>query len=103
MRRPLWIPSVERKARANLTRFTDQLNRTHDLQIDSYARLYEWSVTEIADFWAAIWEFGEIKASHTYDAVLEDIGRFPGTKWFPGARLNFAENLLRFRDERPAL
>ena len=55
------------------------------------------------DFWAAMWEFGGIQASRTYDAVLDDVHHFPGAKWFEGARLNFAENLLRYRDDRPAL
>lgn len=102
-RHPLWIPSNERRRNANLTRFIDGINRTHSLNIKSYADLYRWSVTEIEDFWAAMWEFGEIKASHTYDSVLDDLRRFPGATWFPGARLNFAENLLRYRDDRLAL
>ncbi len=102
MREPLWIPSEDRKQRANLSRFIDFVNRTHGLDIETYAQLYEWSVTEIADFWAAMWEFGDLKASRAYDTVLEDLRQFPGAKWFPGARLNFAENLLRYRDDQPA-
>jgi acetoacetyl-CoA synthetase len=101
-RRPLWIPSEERKAQANLTRFMDRLNRTHGLHIDTYSQLHDWSVTEIADFWAMMWEFAEIRASRGYEAVLDDVARFPGAKWFLGAELNFAENLLRFRDDRTA-
>ncbi len=103
LRKPLWIPSSQRKAQANLTRFMDLINRTHDFKIKSYAQLYEWSVREISDFWAVMWEFGGIKSSRSYDVVLDDALRFPGARWFPGARLNFAENLLRFRDEHPAL
>ncbi len=102
-RRPLWRPSQERKASANLTRFIDQLNRTHGLSLGTYADLYDWSVTELSDFWASIWDYAGIRASRTYDVVLEDMHAFPGAKWFPGARLNFAENLLRFRDDHPAL
>ncbi len=103
MKQPLWIPSEERKQQANLTRFIDRLNRTHHLQIKTYLQLYNWSIAEIADFWAAMWEFADLKYSRAYDSVVEDVNEFPGAKWFPGARLNFAENLLRTRDERLAL
>ncbi len=102
MKQPLWIPSEERKQQANLTRFIGWLNRTRGLDIETYAQLYEWSVTESADFWAAMWEFSGLKYSRTYDSVVEDFHRLPGAKWFPGARLNFAENLLRYRDDRLA-
>ncbi|HVN16249.1 MAG TPA: acetoacetate--CoA ligase, partial [Anaerolineales bacterium] len=102
MRGPLWIPSVERKRQANITRFVEGINRTHNLHIESYSELYDWSIHEIADFWATMWEFADIKYSRAYGAVIEDINQFPGAKWFPGARLNFAENLLRYRDERIA-
>jgi acetoacetyl-CoA synthetase len=103
MRQPLWVPSEERQAASNISRFVAGLNRTHGLHISSYSQLYRWSVNEIADFWAVMWEFAGIRASQTYDLVVEDLHRFPGAKWFPGARLNFAENLLRYRDERVAL
>ncbi len=102
MKQPLWIPSEERKQQANITRFMDLLNRTHGLNIETYAQLYQWSVTEIADFWALMWEFGGLKYSRSYDSVVDDLHRFPGAHWFPGARLNFAENLLRYRDDRLA-
>ncbi len=81
----------------------DRINRTHGLKIDSYAELYDWSVTEISDFWAMMWEFAEIRASTTYETVLDDVHHFPGAKWFAGSKLNFAENLLRYRDDHPAL
>jgi acetoacetyl-CoA synthetase len=50
-----------------------------------------------------MWEYTEILSSKKFDSVVDDLGKFPGAKWFPGAKLNFAENLLRFRDERIAL
>jgi acetoacetyl-CoA synthetase len=103
MRQPLWVPSEERRAAANITRFIDYLNHTHGLRISDYPGLYQWSIQQIADFWAVMWEFAGIKASRQYDTVLEDIHHFPGAQWFPGARLNFAENLLRYRDDHPAL
>ena len=96
------MPSKERKQQANITRFMDTVNARHKMNIASYADLYDWSVNNIPDFWADVWDFVEIKSSKRYDKVVEDLKIFPGTKWFPGARLNFAENLLRYRDERPA-
>ena len=103
MRQPLWVPSKERQAASNISRFIDGLNRSHGLQISSYSQLYQWSVNEISDFWAVMWEFAGIRASQSYDTVIDDLHCFPGAQWFPGARLNFAENLLRYRDDRPAL
>ncbi|HYA40898.1 MAG TPA: acetoacetate--CoA ligase, partial [Syntrophobacteraceae bacterium] len=102
-REPLWVPSAEWEAKANVTRFIEFVNRTCGRNIGSYADLHRWSTECIPEFWAAVWDFVEIKASRKYDKVVEDIARFPGTEWFPGARLNFAENLLRFRDDKTAL
>lgn len=103
MRKPLWVPSEERQRQANITRFIEYVNRTHNLHLETYADLYQWSVAEPVDFWAVMWEFADLKASRTYDVVVDDLKRFPGAKWFPGARLNFAENLLRYRDDHLAL
>ncbi|HSO10967.1 MAG TPA: acetoacetate--CoA ligase [Anaerolineales bacterium] len=98
MRMPLWTPSEERKRNANITRFMDVVNARHKLNLASYSDLYNWSVNNIPDFWAEVWDFAAIKASKRHDQVVEDLTKFPGAKWFPGARLNFAENLLRYRD-----
>jgi acetoacetyl-CoA synthetase len=102
MKKPLWTPSNERIKKANITRFISLANKKHGLEINSYDELYKWSIENLQDFWAAMWEFGEIEASHKYDLVVDDIGKFPGAEWFIGARLNFAENLLRHRDEHTA-
>jgi len=102
MKTPIWKPSEEVKKRANITRFISFVNQKYGLRIDSYDELYDWSIKEIPDFWAAVWEFAPIKASRQYDQVIDDLNHFPGTKWFTGARLNFAENLLRYRDEHTA-
>jgi acetoacetyl-CoA synthetase len=102
MKKLLWTPSEDRIRSANITRFMDFVNRKQNKAFRTYDELYEWSVDSISDFWAALWEFAEIKASRGYDQVVDDLKKFPGAAWFPGARLNFAENLLRFRDDRPA-
>jgi len=98
----LWAPSKERVSQANITRFIQLVNGKYGLKIDSYRALYDWSTQRTPDFWATMWEFADIKASHQYDEVVDDLDRFPGARWFPGARLNFAENLLRHRDGYPA-
>lgn len=103
MKEPLWVPCEERRRLANITRFIDAVNQRHGLSIDSYAGLWEWSVERIPEFWETMWEFAGIRASHPYTRVVDDLSRFPGARWFEGARLNFAENLLRYRDDRPAL
>jgi acetoacetyl-CoA synthetase len=103
MKAPLWIPTEQRRRQANITRFMERVRTRHEVNVQSYTDLYRWSVENIPDFWANMWDFAEIKHSKTYDQVVEDLTKFPGTKWFPGARLNFAENLLRYRDDQLAL
>jgi acetoacetyl-CoA synthetase len=102
MQTPLWTPSEQKKQEATITRFMDAVNVQHGLTLSAYEDLYHWSVYNIPEFWAGVWDFTGIIASKHYDTVLQDVGTFPGTKWFPGARLNFAENLLRYRDDQLA-
>ncbi len=101
--RPLWEPSEERIKNANITRFIQSVNEKFSLKIDGYAALYQWSIDRREDFWASVWEFGNVIASQPYDKVLEDSPSMIGAKWFTGARMNYAENLLRFRDDQVAL
>ena len=103
MRKLLWEPSAERKKAANMTRFIAFVNEKYGLRLSNYNELYNWSVTENADFWAAMWEFGGIRASRPYDSVVVNFDDMLEAKWFVGAELNFAENLLRYRDDRTAL
>ncbi len=102
MKKPLWEPSEERKNQANMTRFIGLVNEKYGLEINSYHQLWNWSVENIPDFWATMWEFAGIKASRGYTEVIDDLSKFPGARWFSGARLNFAENLLRYRDDQTA-
>jgi len=103
MSEPLWRPSRERIQSTNMYRFMNFINHKYNQAFDEYPPLYQWSIENIADFWAAMWEFAEIKASKCYDQVIDDLTKMPGAKWFSGARLNFAENLLRYRDEQVAI
>ena len=103
MKEPLWTPSEERIKKANMTRFIQFINKKYLKDFRNYDELYRWSIESIPDFWEAMWEFGEIKASSGYETVVDDLTKMPGARWFIGARLNFAENLLRYRDDRVAL
>jgi len=99
----LWKPSPERVAQANLTRFIQFANQKLGLNLAGYDELYDWSISDIPAFYGAMWDFFQPIHSQGYEVVVEDLDKMPGAKWFPGAKLNFAENLLRFRDDRPAL
>jgi len=101
-RKKLWEPSDEWIKNANITRFIEFVNREYGQKIKGGKDLYKFSVDKIEDFWDGMWKFSDIIASKPYDKVVEDLSVFPGTKWFPGARLNFAENLLRYKDDQLA-
>ncbi|MFA9498469.1 MAG: acetoacetate--CoA ligase [Deltaproteobacteria bacterium] len=103
MPKRLWTPSEERIQNTNLYRFMNIVNETFNQNFSEYEPLYQWSIENIPDFWACLWEFAKIKSSTPYDQVVDDVGKMPGAKWFSGARLNFAENLLRYKDDHTAL
>ena len=96
----LWQPHADRVARSNLTAFMRWLRLQRGRRFDSYEALWEWSVTDLEGFWAAVWDYFLVKPSVPYSRVL---GRrhMPGAQWFPGARLNYAEHALR--NERPGV
>ena len=103
MNEPLWRPSQQRIDAAQITRFREYL-QSQGFEVGlSYDQLHHWSVDQPEQFWQAIWEFGQVVAEGDRQPVLVDGDKFPGARWFPSTRLNFAENLLRCRDERPAL
>ena len=71
--------------------------------MSDYPSLYAWSIQDPESFWAAVWRFCGVVSGRRWDRVLEGGDRMPGARWFPGATLNFAENLMGAADERPAL
>jgi acetoacetyl-CoA synthetase len=110
---PIWSPSPDSVARANLTRFI-ALVRDEGAPVSDYASLYRWSIDRREEFWAAVWRFCGVIAEdipghgHWYTTLVGRDRMAPptpdlGPTWFLGARLNFAENLLRHRDDQPAL
>ena len=113
MPHPLWIPTPSAIARSNLTRFIAFV-RDEGAPVHDYPSLYDWSVDRREDFWSAVWRFCGVIADdmpeqgHWYTVLVGRERVAPptpelGPTWFLGAQLNFAENLLRFRDDRPAL
>ena len=94
--KPLWTPSPERAARTALARFMKLVGQS------SYAELHRWSVAHSAEFWNAVWDFCGVRGEKGGEVVV-DPTRMPGAKWFPHARLNYAENLLRNRSSSDAI
>ncbi|MCR9106329.1 MAG: acetoacetate--CoA ligase [Gammaproteobacteria bacterium] len=100
----MWAPNGERIASSQIMRFMLFVRQYCGVQVGpNYFSLHRWSVENPQAFWRAVWDFCEVQASEQGEAVLLDADKLPGARWFPQARLNFAENLLRFRDERTAL
>jgi acetoacetyl-CoA synthetase len=84
-------------------RFMNVINDKYHQNFNEFASLHQWSIENIADFWETMWEFADIIASNPHDQVIDDVTKMPGARWFAGARLNYAQNLLRFRDDKVAL
>ena len=104
MDKPIWEPSRERIERANLSRFMRFVREQHPhAELDDYRSLYDFSIRNPEKFWPLVWDFCGIKATGEREPVLVDADKMPGAHWFPEVRLNFAQNLLRYRDDRIAL
>ena len=102
-KQPLWTPSEERSRNNQMMQFQQIIEDRYHLSFSSYSDLHQWSIENPADFWGEAWSFCGIQASQPYNTVLRNADQFPGAQWFHGSRLNFAENMLRFRDNCTAL
>ena len=100
---PSWTPSPERVARARITKFTRQLESSHGVALPDYAALHRFSVESMEAFWTAVWDYCGVRADTRGRVVLRDGDRMPGAQFFPDARLNFAQNLLRRQDDADAM
>ncbi|MDR0662434.1 MAG: AMP-binding protein, partial [Holosporales bacterium] len=100
---PLWQPSIERIAQTNLYRFMRKVEREQESRLPDMPSLWEWSVKNPHAFWNSIWDFCGVIAETKGARVTNEEKKFEKHHYFPEARLNFAENLLRRRDDRPAL
>ena len=100
--KPIWEPDSKRIENSNLSCFTYYLSQKYDIYLQSYEKLYQWSIDNIAKFWEALFEYTDIIHSTPFDTVLEG-DDIKTAKWFSGLRLNFAENLLRYKDDHTAI
>jgi acetoacetyl-CoA synthetase len=103
MNQVLWRPASGQASSARATTFISEINARFSLEIMDWDDLYAWSVADPARFWEMVWRFCGIFSERQWDEVLVNGDLMPGARWFPGARFNFARNLLRFRDDQDAL
>ena len=99
----VWSPKKEHVLSSQMWDFMLTVNEKHNTQLIDYDELYSWTIANPHLFWENIWEYCNILHSCPYTQVVDDVKKMPGAKWFPSSRLNFAENLLRFRDDHPAV
>ena len=102
MREPIWIPSEERIKSSNMFSYLKYAEKISGKKFNDYGELYHWSVSNLESFWKSIWNISGIRHSSEYDIVVSK-ANMRNTKWFQGAKLNFAENLLRFKDDHMAI
>jgi acetoacetyl-CoA synthetase len=102
MKTPLWTPNKDDISSSHMTKFREYVNSRFTLEHHDYDSLYHWSIYNIEDFWESFSDFSGIYYGSPHDAVLRN-PVMPGANWFPGAHLNFAQNLLRFRDNHNAI
>jgi acetoacetyl-CoA synthetase len=100
---PLWIPSAARQQQPNLACFIAGLNEANGLHLSGFRAIHGFSVNEPEKFWRAVWDYAGVKAETRGDRVLADGGLMPGARFFPDARLNYAQNLLVKNDDTDAL
>ena len=98
MSKLLWQPSAQQIADSQISSLMERIQRRHAIADSQYTTLHQWSIDHPELFWQEVWQDCEIQASQPYAQVMGK-AKMPGTVWFEGARLNFAENLLRFRHE----
>ena len=103
MQQPLWTPTAARIGATRMDAFRRFVNQRHGLELADYPALHAWSVSEREAFWQAIAEVFDVRFDQAPRAVLEEGPAMPSAHWFPGATLNFAEHLLRRRDDHPAI
>nr|WP_315448129.1 acetoacetate--CoA ligase [uncultured Pseudomonas sp.] len=99
----LWQPDANRIAHSRMDTFRRLVNQRHSLNLDDYPALHQWSIDQREAFWQAIVDFFGISFHTQPDAVLREGTKMPSAEWFPGATLNFAEHLLRRRDDAVAV
>ena len=103
MQHALWQPGEDRVRASNIAAFIEAVEEDWNVNIGDFDGLYEFSIAEMDKFWISLKDFGGVIAETWGEVVQENPGRMPGTRFFPDARLNFAENLLKRRDDSEAI
>jgi acetoacetyl-CoA synthetase len=96
----LWTPPADVRQTTEIGRFLNWLRDERGRDLSDYDELWRWSVDDLEGFWGAVWDFFDVRPSAPYERVLAN-SDMPGAQWFPGARLNYAEHLLRNADVDP--
>jgi acetoacetyl-CoA synthetase len=99
----LWEPSKEYKENSRMYDFLSRISKKYNLPDNEYYTIHDWSIKNTTSFWAEIWDYCDVKYSKSYNEVIDNPKKMPGAKWFSGARLNFAENLLHRKDNHKAI
>ena len=97
----LWKPISPEKTQ--MSRLIQIVNESYSENIDSYDQLHQWSIDNIHEFWGEIWDYTKIVHSSNYNKVVDNVTKMPGAKWFPEAKLNFAQNILTKKDNSLAI
>lgn len=103
MNEVLWKPDAARRESSNMSAFMRFIEQREAIPLSGYQALWQWSVDEREKFWVAVWEFCGVRASQPWESVLTGGNRMPGSSWFIGARLNYAENILQGDDALVAI
>ena len=93
-----WSPLIEDIQSSNMFRFIKYVNSKYALEISNYSQLHKWSINNSNDFWSSVWSFCDIKFSKNFKTVSDNPNVEPGVNWFEPSKLNFAENLLIYKD-----
>ena len=99
----MWKPSREAITGSQMMQFIAFINSRFNLAIKDYSQLYQWSIDKVEDFWSSFWDFSQVIYHSPFHLVVDDINKMPGANWFQGTTLNFAENLLRYKDDHIAI
>ena len=103
MTEPLWRPTHRQIEAANMTGLMRRIERDWGVSLPDYDALWRFSIGEMAKFWTSLWDDVGVIAETRGERVIVDGEKMPGARFFPEARLNFAENLLRRRDDGDAI
>lgn len=104
MQKLLWKPDHESILKSRMYDYMQYLKLNYGLTFDNYDSLYEWSIEKIEQFWESVWSYFGVVTSQPYQKVVDDLAKFPGARWFLGAKMNYAENILKFnKKEGPVI